>query len=77
VAAALGRAAKPASMRILGPAPAPIERIKRRYRWQVVVKAQELNEMRVALSAMRTETADMAAEANVHVIIDVDPINML
>ena len=26
------------SMRVLGPAPAPIERIKRRYRWQVVVK---------------------------------------
>ena len=77
VAAALGRAAKPNSMRILGPAPAPIERIKRRYRWQVVLKAQELNEMRAALSAMRAETATMAADANVHVIIDVDPINML
>ncbi len=77
VAAALGRLAKPASMRILGPAPAPIERIKRRYRWQVVLKAQELNEMRAALSAMRVETAGVAAAANVHVIIDVDPINML
>jgi len=77
VAAALGRAAKPDSMRILGPAPAPIERIKRRYRWQVVLKAQELNEMRAALSAMRAETAAMAADASVHVIIDVDPINML
>jgi primosomal protein N' (replication factor Y) len=77
VAAALGRLAKPDSMRILGPAPAPIERIKRRYRWQVVLKAQELNEMRAALSAMRAETAAVAADANVHVIIDVDPINML
>jgi primosomal protein N' (replication factor Y) (superfamily II helicase) len=77
VATALGRHAKPASMRILGPAPAPIERIKRRYRWQVVLKAQELNEMRAALSAMRAETAAVAADANVHVIIDIDPINML
>ncbi len=77
VAAALGRLAKPASMRILGPAPAPIERIKRRYRWQVVLKAQELNEMRAALSAMRAETAAAAADANVHIIINVDPINML
>ena len=77
VATALGRLAKPASMRILGPAPAPIERIKRRYRWQVVLKAEELNEMRAALSAMRAETAAAAADANVHVIIDIDPINML
>jgi primosomal protein N' (replication factor Y) len=77
VAAALGRAAKPDSMRILGPAPAPIERIKRRYRWQVILKAQELNAMRAALSTMRAETADLASDANVHVIIDVDPINML
>ncbi len=77
VATALGRLAKPASMRILGPAPAPIERIKRRYRWQVVLKAEELNEMRAALSSMRAETAAIAAEADVHIIIDVDPINML
>ena len=77
VVPALGRAAKPDSMRVLGPAPAPIERIKRRYRWQVVVKAQELNEMRAALSTMRAETAVMAEDSNVHVIIDVDPINML
>ena len=39
VAALLSRAAKPAALRILGPAPAPIERIKQRFRWQVVVKS--------------------------------------
>ena len=77
VAAALGRLAKPESMRVLGPAPAPIERIKRRYRWQVVLKAQELKELRAALASMRAETAAAAEDSGVHVIIDVDPINML
>jgi tetrahydromethanopterin S-methyltransferase subunit B len=33
--------------------------------------------MRAALSTMRAETAVMAEDSNVHVIIDVDPINML
>jgi hypothetical protein len=41
------------------------------------LKAQELNEMRAALGAMRAETATAAQAAGVHVIIDVDPINML
>jgi primosomal protein N' (replication factor Y) len=77
VATTLGKRARPDSMRVLGPAPAPIERIKQRYRWQVVLKAQELNEMRSALAAMRAETAPAAREAGVHVIIDVDPVNML
>jgi primosomal protein N' (replication factor Y) len=77
VAAALGRRTRPDTMRILGPAPAPIERIKRRYRWQVVLKAQELNELRAAIGAMRAETTAAADAAGVHIIIDIDPINML
>jgi len=76
-AAALARIAKPDSMRVLGPAPAPIERIKQRYRWQVMVKSLELNEMRAALAAMRAEVAPLAAHADVHLGIDIDPVNML
>ncbi len=73
----LGRFARPDTMRILGPAPAPIERIKQRYRWQVAVKARELNDLRAALTAMRAEVAAAAEVARVRVIIDIDPINML
>jgi primosomal protein N' (replication factor Y) len=77
VAVLLGRSASPSTMRILGPAPAPIERIKQRYRWQVVVKSERLDEMRRALVAMRIAIAPDAAQSAVRVAIDLDPINMM
>ncbi len=77
VAAFLGRFAKPEAMRVLGPAPAPIERIKNRYRWQVVVKAQALADLRAALAAMRGEIEPLAERDDVRLGIDIDPINML
>jgi primosomal protein N' (replication factor Y) len=76
-ATSLGRLAKPDTTRVLGPAPAPIERIKQRYRWQVVVKTTELNEMRAALAAMRAEIMPLADRAGVHLGVDIDPVNML
>jgi len=64
-------------LRILGPAPAPIERIRQRYRWQVMVKATAPREMRAALAAMRTQVAAEATCENVRIAIDIDPVNML
>lgn len=76
-AAALARLAQPDAMRVLGPAPAPIERIKQRYRWQVVVKSEGLSAMRAALAAMRSEVAPVADREGVRLAIDIDPVNML
>jgi primosomal protein N' (replication factor Y) len=67
----------PEEMRVLGPSPAPIERIKGRHRWQVMVKARELRTMRAALARMRAETAERAEQDGVSVIIDIDPVRML
>ncbi|MGA2409893.1 MAG: primosomal protein N', partial [Candidatus Binataceae bacterium] len=77
VAARLARSAKPDTLRVLGPAPAPIERIKQRYRWQVMVKSTELKELRASLAAMREAIAPAAERSAVRVAIDIDPINML
>lgn len=77
VASILARDAKPDGLRVLGPAPAPIERIKRRYRWQVMVKSMELKELRDALATMRMAVARIADRSAVRVMIDIDPINML
>ncbi|HEY6394273.1 MAG TPA: primosomal protein N' [Candidatus Binataceae bacterium] len=73
----LARSASPEKMQVLGPAPAPIERIKRRYRWQVMVKSRELNTMRGALGAMRAELGPVAHRDGVYLLIDIDPVRML
>jgi primosomal protein N' (replication factor Y) (superfamily II helicase) len=77
VAKSLGREASPEEMRVLGPSPAPIERIKRRYRWQVMVKARELRKLRSALANMRAEITALAERDSVLIAIDIDPVRML
>ncbi len=77
VAKSLAREASPEELRVLGPSPAPIERIKQRYRWQVMVKARELRTMRSALARMRGEIGSMAERDGVLVAIDIDPVRML
>jgi primosomal protein N' (replication factor Y) (superfamily II helicase) len=73
IATLLAHAATPESLRVLGPAPAPIERIKQRYRWQVLLKARERHELRAALA----EVASYRGGEGVRVSIDIDPLNML
>ncbi len=65
------------AMRVLGPAPAPIERLRGRYRWQVVVRSAEASAMRAALVAMQAQLGARDARGGVFVGIDLDPVNML
>jgi primosomal protein N' (replication factor Y) (superfamily II helicase) len=73
----LGKTAPSDKVRVLGPAPAPIERIKQRYRWQVMLKSRELRPMRTALAAMRTELGERARRDRVMLAIDIDPVRMM
>ncbi len=65
------------AMRVLGPAPAPIERLRGRYRWQVVVRSAEAAAMRAALASMQAQLGGRDARGGVFVGIDLDPVNML
>jgi primosomal protein N' (replication factor Y) (superfamily II helicase) len=76
-ATSIARVSRPDVIRVLGPAPAPIERLKQRYRWQVMVKSAQLSPMREALVRMRSEIAPVAERSNVRLLIDIDPVNML
>jgi primosomal protein N' (replication factor Y) len=59
---------------ILGPAPSPIEKLRNRYRWQLLLKGNQIGPLIGLASAVR-ET--FTRPRNVRLHIDVDPYNML
>jgi primosomal protein N' (replication factor Y) len=73
IAVDLARRAAGAEVTVLGPAPAPIARLRNRYRFHVMIRAAERSEMRQSLLAIARRTFDR----KVRVAIDVDPVNML
>ncbi len=60
---------------VLGPAPSPLDKIKDKYRWQVLLKgaSDQLNEICVILDSQRSAVVVRQCK----VIIDVDPENMM
>jgi len=72
VAAALAEAADAAD--ILGPSPAPLARVRGRYRWQVLIKDDDAGRARERLAqVLRT----LAVPRDVRILIDVDPLELL
>lgn len=72
----LVRAGKDARVEVLGPTPAPIERVKGRVRWHVLVRAVERRELHQALLALRADL-DRRRSGPTNVVIDVDPVSLL
>ncbi len=77
VASAIQKADRAGTLRVLGPAPAPIERIAQRYRWQVMVKAPGWSQLRDPLTSMREQITPRADADNVALSVDIDPVHML
>ena len=68
----------PPSAELCGPAAAPLERIKDRWRWQIILKGADLTSLRRAASvaaARFTRAEKLPADLRLH--IDVEPFNML
>ena len=63
-------------LRVLGPAPAPISRIKNRYRWQVLVKARSRPDARDALDLALSQLGEKHAALRA-LTIEVDPVNLM
>jgi primosomal protein N' (replication factor Y) len=73
----LSRSADTTGIKVLGPAPAPIERIKQRWRWQMMIKSNAIAPMRNALGAMNSALKPLAERDGVFLIIDIDPVRMM
>ncbi|HVW28662.1 MAG TPA: primosomal protein N' [Polyangiaceae bacterium] len=71
--AEIARRAAPRGTDIVGPAPAPIERLRNRYRYRFMVRSADRPALRRALAAVARATPDRRAR----VVIDVDPASML
>ena len=61
------------SIRVLGPAVAPIARLKGRYRYHFQLAASELEALRLL---WRVASEKMPKSSGVEFVVDVDPLNM-
>ena len=72
----LREAAKGSGLRVLGPAPAAISRIKSEYRFQVLIKAQSRARAREALD-IAMDRATAAGHNPRSISVEVDPMNLM
>ena len=63
-----------AQIEILGPAPAPIEKLRNRYRWQILLRSKQSAPL-LNLARRAREMRPRAGRVRLH--IDVDPHSML
>ncbi len=74
-AEAAGRSLRPApqGVRVRGPAPSPMERLRDRWRWQILLTAAERPPLWLALARVES----LALPSDVNRLIDVDPLSTL
>jgi primosomal protein N' (replication factor Y) len=74
----LGRllAPPPEGVRVLGPAEAPVPRLKSEYRYQLLIKASKRSVLRETLGKLRAYAAQAKWPAT-SVVIDVDPLSLM
>jgi len=78
LAARLRRRAREAGLgedAVLGPAPPPIERVRGRMRWQVLLRASDVRPLRALARAARAAEPELRRQ-RVRLVVDVDPYSM-
>jgi primosomal protein N' (replication factor Y) len=62
---------------LLGPAPAPLERVKGRERWQLLVKGEDRRTLHTLVKATYEDLRTHHRLSGVRLVVDVDPYDML
>ncbi len=66
----------PARMRILGPAPAALERLKKEFRYQILIKTTSRKELHDVLEGALTDLQQRHISLK-RISVDIDPVNLL
>ncbi len=72
-----GRAAEADEVEHLGPAPAPVLRIRGIWRYHMILKAKSSRRLGEAIRSLAAEFDGEAAFSSVHLAVDVDPISLM
>jgi primosomal protein N' (replication factor Y) len=64
-------------IQVLGPAEAPLAKLKGKYRWQILIKCQGAELLHYFLREIEVVTRKMLRGSGVGLIVDVDPYQML
>ncbi|MBK5101238.1 MAG: primosomal protein N', partial [Desulfobacteraceae bacterium] len=64
-------------IQVLGPAEAPIARLKGRYRWQILVKSKSVSLLQLFLAEVEGHSRKLLQASGVQLILDVDPYQMI
>jgi primosomal protein N' (replication factor Y) len=62
---------------VLGPAPAPIEKIQDMYRWRVLIRGIDHKLMKLVLQKALDRQSEVPGKSRVRLTIDVDPLDLL
>ena len=73
----LGGAEAAGSCHVLGPVPAPMEKIRNRWRSLILVKTRPLEAATEPLRAGAALLHEIARRAGIHLLIDVSPLNLM
>jgi primosomal protein N' (replication factor Y) len=65
------------NVEILGPVAAPLARIKKHYRWQLLLKGRNVGPLHGLTRALKTRAEREIGKSGVRLIFDIDPVNML
>lgn len=65
-----------AELRVIGPAPSPVERIKQRWRWHLLLRSANSRQLTTVLQYFATKYK-VSDRANLRLTIDRDPVSLL